>query len=75
MRSPAEPLLAPEPAEGSPGGLSEQLMNFEREQILRILDQVQWRVEGAQGAAKRLGMKPSTLRSRMTRLGIARTSD
>ena len=71
----AEPLLAPEPAEGSPGGLSEQLMNFEREQILRILDQVQWRVEGAQGAAKRLGMKPSTLRSRMTRLGIARTSD
>jgi len=68
----AEPLAAPEPAAGLRGTLDEQLLEFERAQIIRALDQVQGRVEGAQGAARRLGLKPSTLRSRMSRLGIVR---
>jgi transcriptional regulator with GAF, ATPase, and Fis domain len=33
---------------------------------------VRWRIEGAGGAAQVLGMKPSTLRSRMLKLGVAR---
>jgi len=33
---------------------------------------VRWRIEGTGGAAHLLGMKPSTLRSRMLKLGIAR---
>ena len=33
---------------------------------------VRWRIEGAGGAAQQLGMKPSTLRSRMLKLGVAR---
>jgi DNA-binding NtrC family response regulator/PAS domain-containing protein len=71
----AEPLVTGEPIGEVPGALDDILMNFEREQITRVLGLTQWRVEGAQGAAKRLGMKPSTLRSRMSRLGVARPSD
>jgi hypothetical protein len=31
-----------------------------------------WTIEGAAGAAARLGMNPSTLRSRMKKLGVQR---
>jgi formate hydrogenlyase transcriptional activator len=40
--------------------------------ILRILEQTGWRVEGPKGAAIILGLNPSTLRSRMQKLGIRR---
>jgi formate hydrogenlyase transcriptional activator len=40
--------------------------------ILRILEQTGWRVEGPKGAAVILGLNPSTLRSRMQKLGIRR---
>jgi transcriptional regulator with GAF, ATPase, and Fis domain len=45
-----------------------------RNYILRILEQTRWRVEGPKGAAKILGLNPSTLRSRMLKLGIRRPS-
>jgi len=48
------------------------LAESERRHIRRVLDGVRWRIEGAAGAAARLGLKPSTLRSRMAKLGIAR---
>ena len=44
----------------------------ERAQILQALKASNWKVKGTGGAADRLGLKPSTLRSRMQRLGIAR---
>lgn len=34
-----------------------------------------WRIEGEQGAAKLLNLQPSTLRSRMQKLGIVRHAD
>jgi formate hydrogenlyase transcriptional activator len=37
-----------------------------------VLSGVRWRIEGSGGAAQMLGLKPSTLRSRMLKLGIAR---
>ena len=49
-----------------------------REQILRVLQDTGWRIRGAGGAAEILGLKPTTLESRMAKLGIARpkgTSD
>jgi PAS domain S-box-containing protein len=46
----------------------------ERQHILTVLDQTGWVVEGARGAAKILGLHPNTLRSRMKKLGIQRTS-
>src|SRR5262249_48755790 len=48
------------------------LKHLERHHILRILEKTGWRVEGAKGAAALLGLNPSTLRSRMQKLGIKR---
>jgi PAS domain S-box-containing protein len=45
-----------------------------RSYIVQILQQTGWRVEGPKGAARILGLNPSTLRSRMLKLGIHRPS-
>jgi chemotaxis protein methyltransferase CheR len=42
----------------------------EREHIMHILDQTQWKVSGKNGAAEILGLNRSTLRARMRKLGI-----
>jgi formate hydrogenlyase transcriptional activator len=44
----------------------------EREHILRILDQTKWLIAGPNGAASRLGMKRTTLQSKLKKLGISR---
>lgn len=49
------------------------LEEFEREQILRVLDETRWVIGGPAGAAARLGIKRTTLQSKMHRLGIARS--
>jgi formate hydrogenlyase transcriptional activator len=46
------------------------LEELERRHIMQVLQQTRWRVEGPKGAAAILGLNPSTLRSRMHRLGI-----
>ncbi len=52
---------------------SEQDMkSVERRHILDVLEECHWRVNGEGNAAARLNMKPSTLRSRMKKLGIER---
>jgi len=48
------------------------LEEAEREHIRRTLEQVNWVVGGANGAASKLGMKRTTLQSKMKKLGIAR---
>ena len=48
------------------------LVDVERAHILRVLHANGWRIEGARGAATALGLRPSTLRSRMRKLGIRR---
>jgi PAS domain S-box-containing protein len=48
------------------------LSELEAEHIRAVLDSTGWRVRGPGGAAQRLGLKPTTLESRMARLGIAR---
>jgi formate hydrogenlyase transcriptional activator len=58
--------------EASTGGGAATLTDVERRHILRVLADVRWRIEGSGGAAQVLGLKPSTLRSRMLKLGIAR---
>ena len=45
---------------------------LERDYILSVLQKTSWRVSGDRGAAKILGMKPTTLESRMKKLGIKR---
>ncbi|MFO0698716.1 MAG: sigma 54-interacting transcriptional regulator [Nitrospira sp.] len=49
---------------------SSTLEEVERAHIFRILQEVDWVVEGKQGASTRLGLHPNTLRSRMQKLGI-----
>ncbi len=48
------------------------LEDLERAHILRVLKDTHWRIEGPKGAAVILGLNPSTLRSRMSKLGIGR---
>ncbi|MBU8922691.1 MAG: sigma 54-interacting transcriptional regulator, partial [Bacteroidales bacterium] len=48
------------------------LAEAQRKHILKILERTGWRVRGKSGAAEILGMKPSTLESRMNKLGIKR---
>ena len=45
---------------------------YEREHILEALQLTDWKVSGPQGAAKLLGIKPTTLNARMSKLGIVR---
>jgi transcriptional regulator with GAF, ATPase, and Fis domain len=40
------------------------------EHIMRVLEQTKWRIEGPKGAALILGLHPSTVRSRILKLGI-----
>ena len=48
------------------------LEEIEREHILAVLEGTGWRVSGEGGAARLLGMKPTTLEARMKKLGITR---
>jgi formate hydrogenlyase transcriptional activator len=46
------------------------LENNERQHIMRALNETRWVIHGKKGAAEILGINPSTLRSRMEKLGI-----
>jgi formate hydrogenlyase transcriptional activator len=50
----------------------ETLQEAERDHIRRVLEKSNWVVGGANGAAARLGMKRTTLQSKMKKLGISR---
>jgi transcriptional regulator with GAF, ATPase, and Fis domain len=45
----------------------------ERAHIVRALERCGWRIRGVNGAAEQLGIKPTTLESRMKKLGIVQT--
>jgi len=51
---------------------SEALHDVERAHLVQVLERCQWTVEGPGQAADRLGLKPSTLRDRMRKLGLVR---
>jgi transcriptional regulator with GAF, ATPase, and Fis domain len=55
-----------------PGAGSTRLDDVQAAHIRATLDNCGWRIRGSNGAAFRLGMKPSTLESRMAKLGITR---
>jgi len=57
-----------------PPGNAGTLDDVERQHIESVLNQVNWRIQGEGGAARILKMNPSTLRSRMQKLGISRPS-
>jgi formate hydrogenlyase transcriptional activator len=51
---------------------STKLVDVEKEHIRGVLDGAGWRIRGPGGAAERLGLKPTTLETRMARLGLRR---
>jgi len=51
---------------------AKELEDFERANIVAALEASEWKVAGANGAATLLGIKPTTLSSRMKALGIER---
>ena len=53
---------------------SESLEEFERAHIIKVLEECNWKIRGEDGAAERLGLKRTTLQSRMKKLGIQRPS-
>jgi formate hydrogenlyase transcriptional activator len=60
----AEPVVKP----------SATLDDVERNHILAVLRQTKWVIEGPRGAAAVLGLHPNTLRSRLKKLGLSRST-
>jgi len=65
-------ITVPRPLSAQRRSTSTKLVDVEVEHIRGVLESCAWRVRGAGGAAERLGVKPTTLESRMARLGIVR---
>ena len=60
----------------TPDSTTADLKSFEemeREYLLKVLDTTKWKIEGDNSASTILRMPPSTLRSRMKKLGIQRS--
>jgi formate hydrogenlyase transcriptional activator len=53
---------------------SMRFVDVEIEHLRTVLDSTGWRIRGGGGAADVLGIKPTTLESRMAKLGISRSS-
>jgi transcriptional regulator with GAF, ATPase, and Fis domain len=51
---------------------SARLCDVEREHIRSVLESSGWRIRGVGGAADRLGLRPTTLETRMAKLGLKR---
>jgi transcriptional regulator with GAF, ATPase, and Fis domain len=51
---------------------SARLTDVERAHIHSVLESTGWRIRGTAGAADRLGLKPTTLETRMAKLGLRR---
>jgi formate hydrogenlyase transcriptional activator len=51
---------------------SVKLVDVERSHIRSVLESTNWRIRGAGGAADRLGLKPTTLETRLAKLGVRR---
>ncbi|MFH0727684.1 MAG: sigma 54-interacting transcriptional regulator [Pseudomonadota bacterium] len=50
--------------------LADEVKTFEREKLIKALEESRWVIEGPKGAARRLGLKPTTLRRHIKSLDI-----
>ncbi len=67
----AEPGRAPRsPAAEPPASAVRTLREVERDHVAAVLARTGGRIYGAEGAARLLGLKPTTLQSRLKRLGL-----
>jgi transcriptional regulator with GAF, ATPase, and Fis domain len=77
------PVTDPAPAPASPGPSSAakaglkylteaEMRRRQRENVVAVLEGAGWKIKGAEGAAELLGVRPTTLLSRMKKMGIKR---
>ncbi len=62
----------PQPAASRQPQATVSLADIQLEHIRAALEGANWRIRGNGGAAERLGLKPTTLESRMAKLGLVR---
>jgi transcriptional regulator with GAF, ATPase, and Fis domain len=60
------------PSSTPSSGRSERLAEIEKSHILNVMESTGWRVRGLGGAADLLGLKPTTLETRLAKLGLSR---
>jgi transcriptional regulator with GAF, ATPase, and Fis domain len=78
VASPSPPPARPSPQADSSAGdvvqakfLTEaELQCRERDNLLLVLEEAKWKIKGPRGAAELLGVKPTTLLSRMNKWGL-----
>ncbi len=74
MSEPARPTLLKRNKSLSPGQTEimteDEMREVERENIRRALEKASWKVYGHDGAAALLRIKPTTLVSRMQKMGL-----
>ncbi len=64
--------LVEAPSHPPNGLLKQSLQSVERARIISALEESGWKIKGPEHAASRLGLSPSSLRTRMKKLGITR---
>ncbi len=69
----AAPTAPATPSSPASGVAHQTLAEMERSHIERVLAGTRWVIEGERGAARILGINPSTLRGRLRKLGIRKT--
>jgi transcriptional regulator with GAF, ATPase, and Fis domain len=62
----------PTPFQAPTRRVNVKLDELQKHHIRAVLETSGWRVRGPGGAADRLGLKPTTLESRMAKLGLRR---
>lgn len=65
-------IALPPSSSASAGKRSVKMIDVETDHIRSVLESSGWRIRGAAGAADRLGLRPTTLETRMAKLGICR---
>jgi formate hydrogenlyase transcriptional activator len=53
---------------------TQTLQDMERRHMVAVLEKASWRLSGKGGAAEVLGLKRTTLRAKMKKLGIKRSN-
>ena len=71
---PAPPRVTPLEADGSESDFftEPEMQRRERENLLVVLEKANWKIKGADGAAELLGVKPTTLLSRIKKMELKR---
>ncbi|MGO8674843.1 MAG: sigma 54-interacting transcriptional regulator [Limisphaerales bacterium] len=76
VTDPAPAPASPSPYSAAKAGLKYltegEMRRRQRENVVAVLESAGWKIKGADGAAELLGVRPTTLLSRMKKMGIKR---